>query len=487
MLRFSTKRILGFFALDLLGTLSVLLISLELRHAIGRLPPAAEELLRTLQIPTGIVWSGAESAALLMPQVLVLVSIIWPIFFFSFSVYDGHHNTTLMSELSNVIVATVASTMALAGILFLTYRETSRGVIILFLFLDLSLLIGVRISWWAYRHIIPRERVGNRQNVVIIGAGEVGQTLRERILKDIDNNINFIGFLDDDLEKKSAHPNDILDGADSIRKVVMQYKVDDVILALPRRAHERTNFLVSELHTLPVKVWVIPDYFALTLHKAKMTDYAGIPMLDLRAPALSERQRTAKVIFDSIVTLVSLPITFPLMILIAIAIKLDSKGSIIFKQERVGENGKTFVMYKFRTMIDNAENLRSQVETFDNNGKLIHKMPDDPRVTRVGRFLRRTSLDELPQLFNVLKGEMSLVGPRPELPYLVEKYEPWQRKRFAVPQGLTGWWQINGRSDKPMHLNTEDDLYYVQNYSLLLDIQILLMTLWAVISGKGAF
>jgi exopolysaccharide biosynthesis polyprenyl glycosylphosphotransferase len=225
----------------------------------------------------------------------------------------------------------------------------------------------------------------------------------------------------------------------------------------------------------------------LTLHKAKMTDYAGIPMLDLRAPALSERQRTAKVIFDSIVTLVSLPITFPLMILIAIAIKLDSKGSIIFKQERVGENGKTFVMYKFRTMIDNAENLRSQVETFDNNGKLIHKMPDDPRVTRVGRFLRRTSLDELPQLFNVLKGEMSLVGPRPELPYLVEKYEPWQRKRFAVPQGLTGWWQINGRSDKPMHLNTEDDLYYVQNYSLLLDIQILLMTLWAVISGKGAF
>ena len=138
-------------------------------------------------------------------------------------------------------------------------------------------------------------------------------------------------------------------------------------------------------------------------------------------------------------------------------------------------------------MVRNAEALQKNVETVDTQGELIHKTKDDPRITPLGRFLRRLSLDELPQFFNVMRGNMSLVGPRPELPYLVELYQPWQRKRFAVPQGITGWWQIHGRSDKPMHLHTEDDLYYIQNYSLWLDIQILMQTLWIILRGKGAY
>jgi lipopolysaccharide/colanic/teichoic acid biosynthesis glycosyltransferase len=138
-------------------------------------------------------------------------------------------------------------------------------------------------------------------------------------------------------------------------------------------------------------------------------------------------------------------------------------------------------------MVANAEELSHLAEHYDEAGRLIHKQAGDPRVTRVGRFLRRLSLDELPQLINVLKGDMSLVGPRPELPFLVDQYEPWQRKRFAVPQGMTGWWQINGRSDRPMHLNTEDDLYYVQNYSILLDLQIMFKTIWVVLRGRGAY
>ena len=127
------------------------------------------------------------------------------------------------------------------------------------------------------------------------------------------------------------------------------------------------------------------------------------------------------------------------------------------------------------------------VKRVDPNGKPVYKDPNDPRVTRLGHLLRRTSLDELPQIFNVLKGEMSLVGPRPELPELVGAYDLWQRKRFAVPQGMTGWWQVNGRSDKPMHLHTEEDLYYVQNYSIWLDLQILVKTVWVVLRRKGAY
>jgi len=168
-------------------------------------------------------------------------------------------------------------------------------------------------------------------------------------------------------------------------------------------------------------------------------------------------------------------------------IKLDSRGPVLFRQKRAGENGRLFEMIKFRTMVENAEELRHMVEKTDQNGELLHKHPNDPRVTTVGKFLRRFSLDELPQIFNVVRGEMSLVGPRPEMPYLVERYKPWQRTRFAVPQGITGWWQVNGRSDKPMHLHTEDDLYYVQHYSLWLDIQILIKTAWIVIRGRGAF
>ena len=162
----------------------------------------------------------------------------------------------------------------------------------------------------------------------------------------------------------------------------------------------------------------------------------------------------------------------PLLIFIAAAIKLDSDGPVFFRQKRVGENGRLFTMFKFRSMIDGAEQLQPQYIHVTEKGIILFKRADDPRITSVGRFLRRTSLDELPQMLNVLKGDMSLVGPRPELPWLVDRYEPWQRKRFAVPQGITGWWQVNGRSDKPMHLHTEDDLYYVQNYSLLFDQKI---------------
>jgi len=213
----------------------------------------------------------------------------------------------------------------------------------------------------------------------------------------------------------------------------------------------------------------------------------GIPFIGLRESVIDPSARVVKRIFDILGSLAMLAILAIPMAVVALVIRLDSPGPVFFRQRRVGENGKLFDMLKFRTMVAGAEQLQAQVLTRTEEGQVIHKKKDDPRVTRIGRWLRRYSVDELPQLWNVLRGEMSLVGPRPELPWLVDRYEGWQRKRFAVPQGLTGWWQVSGRSDRPMHLSTEDDLYYVFNYSIWLDLRILLMTPIAVLGGRGAF
>ena len=344
------------------------------------------------------------------------------------------------------------------------------------------------LGWRALARIIFGyiKRFPGRRKVLIIGAGRLGREFQEKINQSPELRLNITGFLDDDPRKQRQY-GDILGPTTIAKNVVNESRIDDVIIALPQRAYQRIDQLARELHQLPVKLWVIPDYFRLALHKAAVEEFAGIPMLDLRAPALNDFQRLIKRAFDLFTVILLLPIALPLLGLIALGIAIENPGKIIFSQKRVGENGHIFQMYKFRTMKNDTETQNGMIEFTDDNGHLIHKTADDPRVTRLGRLLRKISLDEIPQIFNVLKGDMSLVGPRPELPYFVDRYQPWQRQRFAVPQGITGWWQINGRSEKPMHLNTEDDLYYVQNYSLLLDIYILIKTVPAVISGKGAF
>lgn len=244
--------------------------------------------------------------------------------------------------------------------------------------------------------------------------------------------------------------------------------------------------IVCDLQDLPVHIWIVPDEIALALHRARAEEFGGVLMFDLRAPALNDYQRMAKRAFDIVMSLLAMPVALPLMGLVALIVRLDSPGPILYRSRRIGENGCIFTMYKFRTMVEGADRM-PDVFTPDETGVVLHKKEDDPRVTRAGRILRKLSLDELPQLFNVLKGDMSLVGPRPELPELVQRYNPWQRERFAVPQGMTGWWQVNGRSDKPLHLNTDEDLYYVRNYSIWLDLKILVKTIWVVLRGKGAY
>jgi len=415
----------------------------------------------------------------------ILFPVIWVGVLLIFSVYDGRKNLRIAEEFSSLTVGSILAVIAMAGILYLSYRQVSR---VLFLFFSLEsflLMIIWRLGARLFFRLKFTSFVKNRR-VLILGAGEGGQRLYDLIQNQPGFGLEAVGYLDDDPEKQKGNAL-ILAPIERVRQVIAAQAVDDVVVALPRSAHERLNWVVSELHDLAVKVWIIPDYFSLALNRASVEEFAGIPMLDLRAPALSEYQRMIKRTFDLMVTIVGLPFLLPLSGVIALAIRLDSPGPIIYRARRVGENGKLFDMLKFRTMVKNADALRHLVEHEDENGNLIHKIPNDPRITRVGHFLRKTSLDELPQLINVVHGDMSLVGPRPEMPYLVDKYQLWQRKRFAMPQGMTGWWQIHGRSDKPMHLHTEEDLYYVQHYSIWLDLQILAQTIWVVLRGKGAY
>jgi exopolysaccharide biosynthesis polyprenyl glycosylphosphotransferase len=467
--RFSVNFALFAIGMDALLIIAALALASAVRPGLSGLP-----FIQEVPAPWSVPW-----------PLYLLFPVLWTGILLLVSVYDGRHTMRANDELASLSIGSAVALVSMAGTLYLSFRDVSRALFLLFFILAfLAMVIWRMAARWLLHKNSSWKRPQRR--VLIVGAGSVGRQLQSQIQEFPELDLAVIGFLDDNEEKLHSQ-SDILGRVTQARRVIRQQNVEDVVIALPGSAFELINKLVAELHDLPVKVWVVPDYFRLALHQAKVEDFAGIPMLDLRAPALSDYQRLVKRAFDLVVTLLAFPPILMLTAIIALFIRLEGDGPIIFRQKRVGENGRLFELYKFRTMVPGAEKLRAAVERRDENGYLIHKTPTDPRITRVGRFLRSTSLDELPQFFNILKGDMSLVGPRPELPYLVDEYKPWQRRRFAVPPGLTGWWQVNGRSDKPMHLNTEDDLYYVQHYSLWLDLWILFRTVWVVVNRKGAF
>ena len=409
---------------------------------------------------------------------------IWTCIFVLTSVYDHEKTYKFINEIQALVVALFISSLILAGLLYLTNRDLSRGLYISFIVIDLAMLFSWRIVLRVCAKIgVPPVA---KRNVIIVGAGIVGQKVASMVMQYGIDRLNLVGFLDDS-DDLNIGDYEILGRTLDIPSVIERHKIDDVIIALPLSAYLRSNEIILALQSKAVNIRVIPDYFNLALYRAKFDSFGSIPMINLRDPAMNDFERMMKRILDIILGLLILICISPLMGLLACLIKLDSAGPILFRQNRVGENGRIFKMLKFRSMVPDAEARQSQVNLHDNEGNVIHKSKSDPRVTRFGRLLRRTSLDELPQLINVLLGDMSLVGPRPEMPWLVNEYEPWQHTRFAVPQGITGWWQVHGRADKPMHLNSTDDIYYIQNYSIWMDLYILLRTPLVVIRGKGAF
>lgn len=413
------------------------------------------------------------------------VPIIWGIIFPLFSVYDPKRTYRITDEFLTITLATGLAALVFMGVLYIGFRNLSRWLVLIFLITDLTSLLLWRIVarlWFRLAASQPSEK-----RILIVGAGSVGQHVVQLMQEEGNRWLTVVGYVDNGRPSPQTSDLPLLGALHNVRTIVQERHIDDVIIALPHQAYEELSKLVWQLQDLAVNVRIVPDYFSLALYRASAEEFGGVPMINLRSPALNDVQRFMKRALDVAISAFLIALTSPVMAAVAIAIKLDSEGQVLFRQKRVGENGRIFGMYKFRSMVPNAEALQPQMNQLDEAGHLVFKFRDDPRITRIGRFIRRTSLDELPQLFNVLFGDMSLVGPRPELPWLVEKYEPWQMKRFAVPQGITGWWQVNGRSDKPMHLNTEEDIYYVQNYSLWMDIYILLKTPWVVLRGKGAY
>jgi exopolysaccharide biosynthesis polyprenyl glycosylphosphotransferase len=412
--------------------------------------------------------------------------LLWVGILSAFAIYDGRKYLRAVDEFATLSVASFVAAISMAGILYFSFREVSRALFLLFVLLSyLALLCWRAVARVGFRMV--KDWPDAPRRILIVGAGPLGQRVREQIENSEIANMKCLGFVDDGAPSFTSKDHEMLGGFDQIRTLVLEHEITDVVMALPHSIYKRMSEVVLRIANLPVKVWVALGFFDLALYKTGIEDFAGIPMLDLRAPALSDYQMLVKRGFDLVIGMLAFLIAIPMMALIALVILVGDGRPILFVQKRVGENGRLFDMYKFRTMVRNAEQILSSMDQRDPDGNPVHKAKNDPRVTRTGRFLRRLSLDELPQLFNVVLGTMSLVGPRPELLHLVEKYQPWQRKRFAVPPGITGWWQVTGRSDKAMHLHTEDDLYYINNYSIWLDIQILIRTAWIVFLGKGAY
>lgn len=426
-----------------------------------------------------------QSEEVIIPQALYLIfSAIWVLIYLVMSIYDGKKNQRIVDEFGALTLGMLIATISSAGILFFSYRGFSRATFLLFVIFSYLFSLGWRVlARLALR--VQKTPTISEKRILVVGSGPMGQKIFAQLKEFAPWKMVFLGFVDDKKDVHSSPP--LLGDTHDLKKLVVEQQASDVIIALPYSAYLQLGTIIQQLEELPLNVWVALGFFDLTLYKTAIEDFAGVPMIDLRASAIDDYQLMVKRAFDLIVGSIMFLFSIPGFILISLAILIEDGRPIFFRQKRAGENGRIFEMLKFRTMIPDAENHRAEVEQIDENGNIIHKSKNDPRVTRIGRFLRRLSLDEIPQLINILKGEMSLVGPRPELPELVEKYQPWQRKRFAIPQGLTGWWQIHGRSDKPMHLHTEDDLYYIQHYSIWLDIFILINTFWVVIRGKGAY
>jgi exopolysaccharide biosynthesis polyprenyl glycosylphosphotransferase len=338
------------------------------------------------------------------------------------------------------------------------------------------------LSQWRKRGI------GVRQ-VLVVGVGEVGRTVMRTIAAHPELGYQVAGFVDDDPVKGQTNMGRLkaLGSIDNIPDTISQLGIDMAIITLPWMYQRKILRIVRQCERQRVQAYIVPDLLQIAINQVDVEHLGEVPMIGVREEAISHGWRMIKRVFDVVSASLALILGAPFGLLIALLIKLDSPGPVIFAQTRLGEKERAFTVFKFRTMRQDADQQRQQLIEQNDGDHRLFKIKDDPRVTRMGRWLRRHSIDEYPQFLNVLRGDMSIVGPRPAMPSEVELYLEWHRHRLDVPAGITGMWQVSGRSDLSFDEAALLDIWYAENWTFLLDLKIVLKTIGVVLFGKGAY
>lgn len=417
-------------------------------------------------------------------QALLPIVPVWFVLLYSHGLYEPQRTGSLLQEAGRILRVSATAIVGLVALnFFVGGYFYSRGAVALFALLAPTSIIALRVAVRSGLRAI-RRRGYNLRYVLVVGGGALAGEIIDRIRAHPGTGLRVRGVLAEGARAGTSIRGVPVIGTYGALKECVRHpadRVDQVILALDRVESEALEKLLGELDDEVVNVNLVPDLLHVLTLRSSVENLDGLPVINLRETPLLGWAAVAKRVFDIGVGSLALLLAAPLMMLIAGAVALSSRGPILYAQQRMGLDGRVFSMWKFRTMREGAEKKSGPVWT----------EREDPRRTRLGAFLRRFSLDELPQLWNVIRGEMSLVGPRPERPVFIEQFRseiPGYMLRHKVKAGMTGWAQIHGwRGNTSLHNRIEHDLYYIQNWSLGLDVRILIRTLWRGIFDKNAY
>ncbi len=420
---------------------------------------------------------------------VVVFTLLLLLVYWQHGIYRLRRKISWFDEVYAIINGTATGTIIMIVFIFIYSPAFYSRLIFIYtgIFVVILLTLSRRIKTILLRQM--RRRGIGTERVLIVGAGEVGLAVMRAVRANPEYGFNIIGFLDDHPVKGETDIGRFraLGGIDNLPELLREQAIDEVFITLPWQYHHKIARIITFCERASVRTRIVPDLFQLTLSRMQIEEIAGVPMIGVKEISISGLNQVVKRTIDVVFSATTLILAAPLLGLIALMIKMESPGPVLFKQERVGRNGQRFMVYKFRSMVEGAEQQLSTVQHLNEAEGPLFKIKEDPRITWIGKWLRRLSLDELPQLYNVLQGEMSLIGPRPPLPNEVEQYQEWHKRRLEVAPGLTGLSQISGRSDLTFDETALLDIYYIENWSLGLDTKILLQTIPYVIFGQGAY